>query len=55
VGEDDDNDDEDLYARNLPSKGRPPPSMTKPTSAELATVLTLREIARLVGEGIAAV
>jgi len=45
--------DEDLYAQNL-TTGRPPPGMREPTQVQVATMLTLEEIARLVGVGIAA-
>ena len=45
--------DGDLYERNLPA-GRPPPNAGEPTPAQLATMLTPEEIARLVGAGIAA-
>jgi len=46
-------DDDDLYDRNLPA-GRPPPGAREPTVTKLATMLRPEEIARLVGEGIAA-
>jgi len=45
--------DDDLYEQNLPT-GRPPPKTGKPTTGQLATMLTPREIARLLGAGIAA-
>jgi len=45
-------DDNDLYERNLPT-GRPPPGTREPTQGQLATMLTLGEIAQLVGAGIA--
>jgi len=45
--------DEDLYERNLPT-GRPPLGTRQPTEGQLATMLTPEEIARLVGTGIAA-
>jgi len=48
-----DEDDEDLYERNL-TTGRPPPDAKEPTEGQLATMLTPDEIARLVGAGITA-
>jgi len=45
-------DDDDLYVQNLPM-GRPPLGAGEPTRTQLATMLTLEEIARLVGAGIA--
>jgi len=47
-------DDDNLYVQNLPA-GRPPPARREPTRAQVATMLTQEEIARLVGAGIAAV
>jgi len=46
-------DDNDLYAWNLPT-GRPPPGAREPTQDRLATMLTPGEIAQLVGAGIVA-
>ena len=46
-------DDDDLYVQNLPT-GRPPPGTREPTRAQVATMLTPEEIARLVGAEIAA-
>jgi len=44
--------DDDLYVQNLPT-ARPPPDVREPTRTQLATMLMLEEIARLVGAGIA--
>jgi len=46
-------DDDDLYEQNLPT-GRPPPGTREPMRTQIATMLTLEEIARLVGAGIVA-
>jgi len=45
--------DDDLYMQNLPTE-RPPHGAREPKGAQLATMLTPEEIARLVGAGIAA-
>jgi len=45
-------DDNDLYERNLPT-GRTPLGTREPTQGQLATILTLGEIAQQVGTGIA--
>ena len=52
--ESDNDDDNDLYERNLRT-GQPPPGAREQTRPELATMLRPEEIAQLVGEGIAAV
>jgi len=52
------NNDDDMYTvlerRRDPVAGRPPPAATSLQAEHIATMLTTEEIARLVGEGIAA-